>query len=75
MKLNEITRGTGLEADGIKKANVIYRTPPTSVLYEQIVIRCEGLLSHLGLWRSRRQYYHAHLRCLRRIASDRPRDA
>jgi len=26
MKLNDITRGTGLEADGISNANLIYRT-------------------------------------------------
>src|SRR5512138_1808411 len=48
MKLNDITRGTGLEAHGIINANLIYWTPPTSVLYEQIVKRGEGLLSHLG---------------------------
>ena len=48
MKLNDITRGTGLEAHGIHNANLIYWTPPTSVLYEQIVILGEGLISHLG---------------------------
>jgi len=48
MKLNDISRGTGLEAHGIVNANLIYWTPPTSVLYEQIVKRGEGLLSHLG---------------------------
>jgi phosphoenolpyruvate carboxykinase (ATP) len=48
MKLNDITRGTGLEGHGIGNANLIYWTPPTSVLYELIVKRGEGLLSHLG---------------------------
>ncbi len=48
MKLNDITRGTGLEAHGISNANLIYWTPPTSLLYEQVVKRGEGLLSHLG---------------------------
>jgi len=48
MKFNDITRGVGLEVDGITNANVIYWTPSTSVLYEQIVMRNEGLLSHLG---------------------------
>jgi len=48
MRLNDITRGTGLEAHGITNANLIYWTPPTSVLYEQIVKRGEGLISHLG---------------------------
>jgi phosphoenolpyruvate carboxykinase (ATP) len=48
VKFNDITRGSGLEAHGISNANLIYWTPPTSVLYEQIVKRCEGLISHLG---------------------------
>jgi phosphoenolpyruvate carboxykinase (ATP) len=48
VKLNDITRGTGLEEHGITNANLIYWTPPTPVLYEQIVKRGEGLLSHLG---------------------------
>ncbi len=48
MKFNDITRGTGLEAHGITNANLIYWTPPTSVLYEMIVKRGEGLISHLG---------------------------
>ncbi|RII28839.1 MAG: phosphoenolpyruvate carboxykinase (ATP) [Geobacter sp.] len=48
MTFNDITRGTGLEAHGITNANLIYWTPPTAVLYELIVKRGEGLLSHLG---------------------------
>ncbi|GAM09160.1 phosphoenolpyruvate carboxykinase [Geobacter sp. OR-1] len=48
MKLNDITRGTGLEEHGITNANLIYWTAPTSVLYEQIVKRGEGLVTHLG---------------------------
>ena len=48
MKLNDITRGTGLEQHGITSANLIYWTPPTAVLYEQIVKRGEGLVSNLG---------------------------
>ena len=48
MKLNDITRGTGLEEHGIKNANLIYWTSPTAVLYEQVVKRGEGLVSHLG---------------------------
>lgn len=48
MKLNDITRGTGLEEHGITNANLIYWTPPTAVLYEQIVKRGEGLVTHLG---------------------------
>jgi phosphoenolpyruvate carboxykinase (ATP) len=48
MKFNDITRGTGLEALGIINANIIYWTSPTTVLYEQIVKRDEGLLSHMG---------------------------
>ena len=63
MKFNDVTRGTGLEEHGITNANLIYWTPPTAVLYEQIVKRGEGLISHLGaicgqdrpLHRSRRQ--------------------
>ncbi len=48
MKLNDITRGIGLEEHGIANANLIYWTPPTAVLYEQIVKRGEGLVTHLG---------------------------
>ncbi len=48
MRLNDITRGTGLEEHGITNANLIYWTSPTSVLYEQVVRRGEGLISHLG---------------------------
>jgi len=48
VKLNDITRGTGLEEHGIKNANLIYWTSPTAVLYEQVVRRGEGLISHLG---------------------------
>ena len=48
MKLNDITRGTGLEEHGISNVNLIYWTSPTAVLYEQIVKRGEGLISHLG---------------------------
>lgn len=48
MRLNDITRGTGLEEHGITNPNLIYWTPPTAVLYEQIVRRGEGLISHLG---------------------------
>lgn len=48
MRLNDITRGIGLEQHGITNANLIYWTPPTAVLYEQIVKRGEGLVTHLG---------------------------
>ena len=48
MKFNDITRGTGLEEHGITNANLIYWTSPTAVLYEQIVRRGEGMISHLG---------------------------
>ncbi|MDD2309326.1 MAG: phosphoenolpyruvate carboxykinase [Desulfuromonadaceae bacterium] len=48
MKLNDISRGTGLEGHNITNANLIYWTPPTAALYEQIVKRCEGLISHMG---------------------------
>ena len=48
MKFNDISRGTGLEAHGITNANLIYWTPPTSVLFEQIVKRDEGLVTRLG---------------------------
>ena len=48
MKLNDITRGTGLEEHGITNANLIYWTSPTAVLYEQVVRRGEGMISHLG---------------------------
>ena len=48
LKLNDITRGTGLEEHGITNANLIYWTSPTATLYEQVVRRGEGLISHLG---------------------------
>jgi len=48
LRLNDITRGTGLEEHGITNANLIYWTPPTAVLYEQIVKRSEGLVTHQG---------------------------
>jgi phosphoenolpyruvate carboxykinase (ATP) len=48
LKFNDITRGTGLEEHGITNANLIYWTAPTAVLYEQIVKRGEGMVSHLG---------------------------
>lgn len=48
MKLNYISRGTGLEEHGITNANIIYWTPPTPVLYEQIMQHREGLITHLG---------------------------
>lgn len=48
MKLNDITRGTGLEEHGINNANLIFWTTPTPVLYEQIIVRGEGLTTHLG---------------------------
>jgi len=48
VKLNDVTRGCGLEEHGISNANLIYWTPPTSVLYEHVVRRGEGLISHLG---------------------------
>lgn len=48
MKFNDITRGTGLEEHGITNANLIYWTAPTAVLYEQIIKRGEGMVSHLG---------------------------
>ncbi|WP_129127129.1 phosphoenolpyruvate carboxykinase (ATP) [Geomonas oryzae] len=48
MRLNDITRGHGLEEHGITNANLIYWTSPTSVLYEQVVRRGEGLISHMG---------------------------
>ncbi len=48
MKFNDVTRGSGLEEHGITNANLIYWTPPTAVLYELIVKRGEGLVSHLG---------------------------
>jgi phosphoenolpyruvate carboxykinase (ATP) len=48
VRFNDVTRGTGLEEHGITNANLIYWTPPTSVLYEQIVKRGEGLVSHMG---------------------------
>jgi phosphoenolpyruvate carboxykinase (ATP) len=47
-KFNDVTRGSGLEEHGITNANLIYWTPPTAVLYEQVVKRGEGLLSHMG---------------------------
>ena len=48
MKLNDVTRGAGLEQLGISNANLIYWTAPTAELYEQVVKRGEGLISHLG---------------------------
>jgi len=48
VRLNDITRGTGLEEHGISNANLIYWTSPTAVLYEQVVRRGEGLISHMG---------------------------
>ena len=48
VKFNDITRGTGLEGHGISNANLIYWTSPTAELYEQVVKRGEGLISHLG---------------------------
>ncbi|UFS72817.1 phosphoenolpyruvate carboxykinase (ATP) [Geomonas sp. RF6] len=48
MDLNSVTRSTGLEEHGITNANIIYWTPPTTVLYEQVVKRGEGLISHQG---------------------------
>jgi hypothetical protein len=48
VKLNYISRGTGLEEHGITNANIIYWTPPTPVLYEQIMQHREGLITHLG---------------------------
>jgi len=48
VKFNDVTRGSGLEEHGITNANLIYWTPPTAVLYELIVKRGEGLVSHLG---------------------------
>jgi phosphoenolpyruvate carboxykinase (ATP) len=48
LRFNDVTRGTGLEEHGITNANLIYWTPPTAVLYEQIVKRGDGLVSQLG---------------------------
>jgi len=48
VRFNDITRGMGLEEHGITNQNLVYWTSPTSVLYEQIVRRGEGLISHLG---------------------------
>jgi phosphoenolpyruvate carboxykinase (ATP) len=48
VKLNDVTRGTGLEQHDISNANLIFWTAPTSVLYEHIVRRGEGLISHMG---------------------------
>ncbi|BCS56085.1 phosphoenolpyruvate carboxykinase (ATP) [Geobacter sp. SVR] len=48
MRFNDVTRGTGLEEHGITNANLIYWTAPTAVLYEHIVKRGEGLVTHLG---------------------------
>jgi phosphoenolpyruvate carboxykinase (ATP) len=48
VRLNDVTRGEGLEQHGISNANLIFWTPPASVLYEHIVRRGEGLISHLG---------------------------
>jgi phosphoenolpyruvate carboxykinase (ATP) len=38
----------GLEAHGILMANDVYWNLPTTVLYEEIIRRHEGLLAHLG---------------------------
>ncbi|HEX8960764.1 MAG TPA: phosphoenolpyruvate carboxykinase (ATP) [Geobacteraceae bacterium] len=48
MRINEITRSSGLEEHGITNANLIFWTPPTPVLYEQIATRGEGLVTHMG---------------------------
>ena len=48
MRFNDITRGAGLEEHGITNQNLVYWTSPTSVLYEQVVRRGEGLICHLG---------------------------
>jgi len=48
MRLNDITRGTGLEEHGILNPNLIYWTLPTAVLYEQVARRGEGMISHMG---------------------------
>lgn len=48
MRFNDVTRGIGLEEHGIVNANLIHWTAPSAVLYEQIVKRGEGLLTHLG---------------------------
>jgi phosphoenolpyruvate carboxykinase (ATP) len=48
VRLNDVTRGTGLEEHGISNANLIYWTPPTATLYEHVVRRGEGLISHMG---------------------------
>jgi len=48
LKFNDVTRGTGLEQYGIVNANLIYWTPPTAVLYEEIIKRGEGLITNLG---------------------------
>jgi phosphoenolpyruvate carboxykinase (ATP) len=48
MKFNDVTRGTGLEEHGITNANLIYWTSPTPELYEQVIKRGEGLISHMG---------------------------
>jgi len=48
MRLNDITRGIGLEEHGIQNTNLIFWTMPTPPLYEQIIVRGEGLTTHLG---------------------------
>lgn len=48
MNQNDITRGKGLEQHGITNANLIYWNAPTPVLYEQVIKRGEGLISHMG---------------------------
>ena len=48
LKFNDITRGTGLEEHGIDNLNLIFWTAPTPVLYELIVRRGEGLITHMG---------------------------
>jgi phosphoenolpyruvate carboxykinase (ATP) len=38
----------GIEQHGIKNVGRVFWTPSTPVLYEEIVQRREGLISHLG---------------------------
>lgn len=40
--------GHGIEQQGIKNVGRVFGTPSTPVLYEEIVRRREGLISHLG---------------------------
>jgi phosphoenolpyruvate carboxykinase (ATP) len=57
MKLNDITRGTGLEEHGISNANLIFWTAPSPALFEQIITRGEGLTTHLGAVAVRTGHY------------------